>query len=308
MDKKSPLISIVVPAFIEDLYKQIDEIKYQFEVIVVDDGSRDSTLEIIKMLAKKYGNLRCISFTRNFGHQIALMAGISYSKGAAIIMMDADMQHPSSLVPEFLKEWEAGAKVVQAIMTSADIPIFKKITSKLFYFFINIISETKLSNSAADFRLIDREVAEQIMKFNEADIFLRGIIPWLGFKTSFINFKALKRAEGSSKYSLARMIKFAISGIASFSTLPLRLTILSGVAIAMLSFALGVQSLYVRIFTNRAIPGWTSLMIGVFFIGGLIMIFLGIIGEYIGKIFVQVNFSELFLYRFRYLMFGCYEW
>jgi glycosyltransferase involved in cell wall biosynthesis len=291
-------ISVVVPvyneesvieSFIDELILTLKKMKYSYEIILVDDGSIDNTLEKIKILIKKYDHIKFLSFTRNFGHQPALYAGTVEASGTAIIMMDADLQHPPPLIMDLVRLWESGYKVVQTIRKDKNISHFKTLTSKLFYFLLNLISETKLNPASADFRLIDREVAEELLRFREHDVFLRGLIPWLGFKTAFLDFESGRRFAGKSKYSIYKMVKFAVAGITSFSTLPLKAAILVGIVIAMLSFALGIHSIYTRIFTNRAVPGWTSIMVGIFFIGGLSIIFLGILGEYIAKIFLQVK-------------------
>jgi len=298
MNKENKIISIVVPVyneeevieiFIEELFKVLQKIKYSYEVIIVDDGSHDKTTEKIKNLRKRYSAIKFLSFSRNFGHQCALFAGIKHASGSAIVMMDGDLQHPPSLIINLLEEWKSGAKVVQTIRRDVNIPILKKITSKLFYFLLNIFSETKFIASSPDFRLIDREVANELLKFKENDVFLRGLIPWLGYKSTYVYFEPQGRFAGKSKYSIFKMIKFSVSGITSFSTLPLKIAIFVGIIIAILSFALGIQSLYIRIFTDQAVQGWTSLMIGVFFIGGLLMIFLGVLGEYIGNIYLQAK-------------------
>lgn len=291
-------ISIVVPVyneeevleqFVEALLDHLKRIRYRYEIIFVDDGSVDHSIDVIKKYKSQNDSIKYISFTRNFGHQYALLEGIRRSSGAAVIMMDSDLQHPPSLIKDLIKEWEAGAKVVQTIRQDQKISIIKKITSKLFYLALNLFSDLDLNLSTADFRLIDREVVVRLLEFQENDIFLRGLIPWLGYQISYIEFDAEPRFAGKSKYSMFKMLKFAITGLTSFTTFPLRIASVMGIVISIVSFLVGIQAIYARLFTDKTITGWTSVMTGVFFIGGIIMLLLGILGEYLGKMFIEVK-------------------
>lgn len=306
MTRKDHIISIVIPVYNEEqiikkfsdrLFEELSKIESSFEAIFVDDGSSDGTVNIIKKLQKEYASVKLVSFTRNFGHQHALWAGIERVTGSAVIMMDSDLQHPPSLIPKLIEQWRSGSLVVQTIRKDTKIPFFKKISSRLFYFFLNLFSDVKLSPSAADFRLIDRVVVAELLKFKEADVFLRGLIPWLGFRTTYLEFNSESRIAGKSKYSIFKMVKLALTGITSLSTLPLKFATMTGFVISLLSFYVGIDAIYARLTTDQAVPGWTSVMVGVFFIGGLSMIFMGILGEYLGKIFREVKRRPKYIIR-----------
>lgn len=304
MSKERQLVSMVVPVyneaevietFLTKLYEVLHKIRYKFEVIIVDDGSTDGTLEVLKKARNRYPSIKLISFTRNFGHQYALWAGMERSEGAAIIMMDSDLQHPPALIPVLIKHWESGALVVQTIRNDADVPFWKKLTSRLFYHLINLLSDIKINPASADFRLLDRAVVAQLLVFRENDIILRGLIPWLGFKTVFVEYHVDQRMAGKSKYSLAKKAKLAVTGITALSTVPLKLTAIAGLLISLISFGIGIQAIYTKLFTNTAVTGWTSIMVGIFFIGGLSMIFMGVLGEYLGKVFMEVKGRPKFI-------------
>jgi glycosyltransferase involved in cell wall biosynthesis len=299
-------ISIVVPVyneeevleqFIKSLLDNLKQIRRSFEIIFVDDGSVDNSIRIIKKYKSENDSVKYISFTRNFGHQYALLEGIKRSSGAAVIMMDSDLQHPPSLIKDLIEEWDAGTKVVQTVRRDQKISFIKKMTSKLFYFILNLISDLDLTLYTADFRLIDREVVAKLLEFQENDIFLRGLIPWLGYQISYIEFNAEPRYAGKSKYSMLKMLKFAITGLTSFTTFPLRIASVMGVVISIISFCVGIQAIYARMFTDKTIIGWTSVMTGVFFIGGIIMLFLGILGEYLGRVFIEVKHRPKYIIK-----------
>ena len=309
MEEKKIDLSFVIPVYNEEnviekfltaLFESLYDLNLSFEIIFVNDGSKDNTIQIINKYQLKYNSIKSISFTRNFGHQCALWAGIENSSGSAVIMMDSDLQHPPSLIPDLINEWQAGAKVVQTIRKDLNISFFKKITSKLFYFFLNLISNLKLNPSTADFRLIDREVVNKLLEFREHDIFLRGLIPWLGFKTSYLEFNVEPRIYGKSKYSFKKMLKLATSGITSFTTFPLKIAVILGAIISLGSFYMGMRAIYTRLLTDRAIPGWASVMVGTFFIGGVLMLFLGILGEYLGKIYLEVKQRPKYIIKERF--------
>jgi len=306
MRRKNLDISIVIPVYneeqviessINELLKELSNIECSFEIIFVDDGSNDSTIDILKRSQSEYTSIKFLSFTRNFGHQYALLAGIHRATGSAVIMMDSDLQHPPSLIPKLIDQWRSGSMVVQTIRKDINVGLFKKISSKLFYCIINLISNIKLNPATADFRLMDRAVVTELLKFNESDIFLRGIIPWLGFTTTYVEYNAVPRIAGKSKYSFLKMFNLALSGITSLSTLPLKFTIIIGLIISLTSFYFGIEAIAIRILTDSAVPGWASVMVGVFFIGGLSMIFMGVLGEYLGKIFIEVKKRPRFIIK-----------
>jgi dolichol-phosphate mannosyltransferase len=295
---KSFLLSIVIPAFNEsDNINQMLTIlenelaRYDnYEVIFVDDGSIDNSLEVIKKQHSINKKFHYISLSRNFGHQFALKAGLDNSKGDCVISMDGDLQHPPELIHQMIDLWLAGNDVVYTIREDGeDITNFKKKTSALFYFLVNKIADVKITKGAADFRLLDRKVINIISSINDAHLFLRGVIPWVGFKQVFIKYKANERFAGISKYTFFKMFKFATNGITSFSVKPLQLSIYCGFIISTLAFIYGIYAVLISIFTDIVISGWTSMIVSVLFLGGIQLISTGIIGEYIGRIFIQTK-------------------
>lgn len=287
----------VIYNFHEAIIKQLLMLEYEFELIYVDDGSSDNTFQIINELCEMDNKVKFISFTRNFGHQFAILAGLENCSGDAIIMLDGDLQHPVNLIPKLVKKWEAGFKIVQTIRIDKNVSFFKKISSAFFYKLLNLISDYPINKSTADFRLIDKEVLKSLLLFKEQDIFLRGLIPWLGYKTKYIKFDVEKRYSGESKYTLFKMIKFALVGITSFSIFPLRIASIFGFLIAIFSFGIGLHSIIIKLVYDTPIVGWTSIIVGVFFIGGINLFSLGIIGEYIGKSFIQTKRRPRYLIK-----------
>ena len=292
------MISIVIPAYneagnIKTLTLKLREhleSKEVFEIIFIDDGSTDSTLDEIKGIMKTENYVKFISFSRNFGHQKAIKAGLDYAKGACAISMDADMQHPPELINRLINKWREGYDVVFTIRKdSINTSFLKRATSELFYKSINKLSDIYIPAGAADFRLLDRIVIDEFKKFKENWIFIRGLVSWLGFRQIGIEYTVQKRYMGRSKYSFSKMIGFAIQGITSFSILPLRIATGLGVLFSISSFIIALYALYTRIFTNETILGWASLLISVLFLGGIQLISLGLIGEYIGKMFIETK-------------------
>lgn len=291
-------ISIVIPTFneegnIEVLYSQLKDVLSQlsitnFEIIYVNDGSSDDSLEKIKALSQKDERVKFISFSRNFGHQNALKAGLDHAQGDAVISMDADLQHPPLLISEMIRLWQDGNQVVYSIRKDGkELSFFKKTTSKLFYKLVNYLSDTKLEEGTADFRLLDKKVVKALRNYNESNLFFRGIIPTLGFKQIGIPYQPQERFSGTTKYSFSKMLKFALTGITSSSAKPLYFSIYLGLFFAAIAFLYGIYAIYISIFTNDAVHGWTSLIASILFIGGLQLIMMGIVGVYLGKLFTQ---------------------
>jgi len=291
-------ICVIIPCYNEKenlLYinQRLQEIfklytKYNFRILFVDDGSKDETLEEIKVLWKQNSNIDFISFSRNFGHQQAIKAGIDHADADAVITMDADLQHPPELIPEFIKFWEQGFDVINSRNSYIkNQSLFKKITSKSFYALLNLLSYVKIESGTADFRLIDKKVLKQLRKLNEQNLFLRGTIPWLGFKQFTIEYSPDERKFGQTKYTLQKMFSLAVAGITSFSIKPLRISIIFGLILSVLAIVYMMYALYIGLFTDKAIEGWTSVIVSVLFIGGLQLLMLGIIGEYLGKLFLE---------------------
>ncbi|MFH0976568.1 MAG: glycosyltransferase family 2 protein [Spirochaetota bacterium] len=289
-------LSVVIPIMNEEgnitlLIKKLYEvlkIYSNYEIIFIDDGSTDGTFEVIKKLNSNDANIKYLSFSKNFGHQNALKAGLDYAKGDCVISMDGDLQHPPELIPQLIEKWQEGYDIVYTLRK--DDPktgTIKKITAKIFYKLSNFLSDIKIEHGSADFRLVDRSVVEVIRPLHESPLFFRGIIRWLGFKQYGVEYMPEERFWGKTKYSFRKMFSFAISGITSFSVKPLHFSTKIGTIIAFLSFCYGLFALYIGLFTNKAIEGWTSLLIVISFIGGIQLIMIGIIGEYLGRLFMS---------------------
>lgn len=300
------MISIVIPAYNEsgNIATIAEKIREQllyagrYEIIFVDDGSNDSTLAEIKAVAETSDRIKYISFSRNFGHQIALKAGLDHAEGACVISMDADLQHPPELLMQLIDKWKEGYEVVYTIRTSnGNTGMLKRLTSKFFYKIINRMSEVEIAEGGADFRLLDRRVVEQLRRINERCLFIRGLVPWMGFKQIAVHYSVQPRLSGKSKYSFKRMISFAVQGIISFSTLPLRFSAIIGCFISVASFFYALYILFIKLFTDRAVTGWTSLMISLLFLSGIQLFCLGLMGEYIGKMFLETKARPLYIIR-----------
>ena len=291
-------ICIVIPACNEEknIPLIIDAIKdvmnadtYNYSITFVDDGSTDNTLAVLKAKTQEHPNVFFIGLSRNFGHQNALKAGIdSVDETAdAVIMMDGDLQHPPELIPVMLEKWEEGNEVVFTIRKDNDqLPLFKRKTSGLFYNLLNKLSDMELEPGAADFRLIDKNVLHVFKRFNENDLFLRGLSKWIGFKQVGIEYVPGNRLSGTTKYTIKKMVRFALQGITSFSTKPLYIAAYLGFAFSMLSL-LYIPYIIYSYFFDKPISGWSSLIATIAFFGGLQLMILGIIGLYLGKLFMQ---------------------
>ncbi len=291
-------ISFVIPAYNEEgnvsllaekIIMEIDTL-FDYEMIFVDDGSTDNTLEILKSLNKNNPKIHYISLLRNFGHQNALRAGIDYANGDCVISMDADLQHPPSLIRPMIDRWLEGYHIVYTVREEGnDSGFLKRKTSKIFYKFINFLSDTKIEAGTADFRLIDKKVVDIIKNTSDSPLFLRGLIPRLHFKQYKIAYQPDKRYSGDTKYSLKRMIFLALNGITSFSVKSLRWLLIIGATISFLSFCYGSYAIFVYFFTKKTVSGLTSIICSILFIGGLQLLLLGVIGEYLRKLFIQAK-------------------
>lgn len=292
-------ISIIIPAYNEEgnislLAKRLTTVsnelseKYFFEVVFVNDGSTDGTEKVLIQTASAGEIFKYISFSRNFGHQSAIKAGLDHASGDCAITMDADLQHPPELIPEMISKWEDGWEIVYTSrVDNLNNGWFKVITSKLFYALISTISDIKIEKGAADFRLVDRIVINTLTNLDETDFFWRGLIAWVGFKQFKLEYEPQKRYAGQSKYTIKKMAQFAIKGITSFSIKPLRLSLYLGFLVSTLSFSYATYAIFIYFFNNQVVSGWTSLLICTLLIGGIQLIILGIIGEYLGKLFIQ---------------------
>lgn len=282
-----------IPHFNAELQTVISTLKdnYDFEVIYVLDKSADGTYDALRKITEQYGNTKVMALSKRFGHQASLLAGINACDGDAVIMMDSDLEHPPKLIPSLIEKYEQGFDVVQTIRTyNHNVSAIKKWTSKKFYQVISKLSAVEIIEGAADFRLISKKVVNVFRQdIKEQNLFLRGLFPWIGFKQCKINFVSETRSQGKSKYNVKRLINFAILGIISFSKIPLRFSVIIGMIISLLSIIYGVISIIQYFVSDNSPAGWTSVMASVSFLGGIQLIFLGVIGEYIGAVFDEVK-------------------
>lgn len=273
-------------------------LSYSFELIFVDDGSTDGTISILDELSRNDTRVQALLMARNFGHQVALTCGLDYAKGDAVITMDGDMQHPPEMLPLLLEKWEEGFEVVQTIrVDTKGVSWFKKCTSGMFYRLINAMSDIHIVEGGSDFRLLDKKVVQTFRRFKEKARFIRGIIGAMGYRQVQIEFVAPPRYAGKSKFSLKKMLTFALDGITAYSKLPLRFALYLGLFFGFLSFSLTLHVVYIKFFTLDAIPGWATIAASVLLLGGLQLVGLGIIGEYVGRIFEEVKERPLYWVR-----------
>ena len=297
------MISIVTPVYNEEdnviffhdaVTRVMEETGMAYELIYVDDGSHDRTNELICSLAEKDPHVRALTFARNFGHQIAITCCMDFSRGDAVITMDGDMQHPPALIPTLIGKWKEGYDIVQTVRTATeDAGPIKKITSAGYYTMINSISKTPVLPGGSDFRLMDRKALDVFLKFREHSRFIRGIVGGLGFKTASVKFEAPARHAGVSKFNMRKMLHFAVDGILTNSTTPLRAAFYAGIFAGIAGIILILHVLYAYL-TGAVVPGWTTLTILVSFFGAVNLVGLGIIGEYIGRIYEESKNRPLY--------------
>jgi len=300
-----PVLSIVVPVFNEagnirklhsELIPVLEKLGVDWEIIFCDDGSDDATWEIIDQLHRDNERIKGIRFSRNFGHQYALFAGMQHASGKAVISMDGDLQHPPELLPEMLERWRAGDKIVHTVRVYDQKQGFiKKLSSNLFYRLFTFLSGVEMEGGMADFRLLDRQVLDELLKFKEEGLFLRGLVHWVGYQSSKLTFQCGQRFSGKGKYSLKKMLKLAWTGITSFSIVPLRVSIIIGVLTSLLAFAEMLYAIYAKLFTDTVVPGWASGVAVVSFLFGILFIMLGVLGEYMGRVLIESRGRPRFL-------------
>lgn len=287
------VLSVVIPVFneedninylVERLGSVLDPMNEEYEIILVNDGSRDRTWEKITSAAMADKRIRGISLCRNFGHQHALLAGLLNANGMAVISMDGDLQHPPELIPALFEAWKSGYRIVSTYREDSEVSgFFKRITSKYFYRFFSSMTNVPMAAGSSDFRLLDRSVIESLARFNDVDLFLRGAINWIGYPAIVIPFKAEKRFTGESKYNLKKMMKFAVGAIVSFSVKPLMLAVLIGAVTSVLSF-LEIVYVLIQFFRGATVAGWTSTVAIMSFLFGILFMVLGIMGVYLSRI------------------------
>jgi dolichol-phosphate mannosyltransferase len=305
VNNEAPVLSVVIPVFNEEknlllLYERlllvISEMKLRYELIFVNDGSSDNSLALIKQLASKDQQVYYLNFSRNFGHQIAVTAGLDHSKGTAVIIIDADLQDSPEVIKSLYEKYLQGYHVVYAKRNKRKgETVFKKITAKLFYRVLNKITSVDIPLDTGDFRLINREIVHYLKEMPEKNKFLRGQIAWLGFKQTHVSYTRESRNEGKTGYSLNKMLKFAMDGITSFSDKPLIFVTKMGFLISFFSFVVILYAIYSHFILDKTITGWTSLIISSMFIGGIQLISIGIIGAYISRINTNTKNRPLYI-------------
>lgn len=303
-------ISIVVPMYNEqevakEFYNRTISvltklIEYDYEIIVVNDGSRDKTLEILLNIVREDEHVKVINFSRNFGHQAAITAGIENATGDAIITIDADLQDPPEIIVDMIREYEKGYDIVYAKRKSRKKDtFFKRETAKLYYKILNKLSDIKIPENVGDFRLISKRVQEVFIKLPEKDRYVRGMFAWMGFNQTMVEFDRASRYAGKTKYPLSKMIKLALSGIVGFSTKPLRIIFKLGLATTFISFILMIYAIVMKILGSVE-NGWSSIMVAITFIGGIQLLSLGIVAEYIAKIYGEVKERPVYIIMDKY--------
>ncbi|GER88085.1 glycosyl transferase [Dictyobacter vulcani] len=299
-----PIYSIVAPVFNEEetlpqfyarIIQVMDALNEPFELILINDGSRDTSFKVMQKLHETDPRVRIIDFSRNFGHQIAISAGLDYARGKAVVVIDSDLQDPPEVIPELITRWKDGAEVVYAQRSSrVGETRFKLLTASLFYYLIDRITSVQIPRNVGDFRLMDRNVVDSLIQMREHHRFMRGLSAWVGFRQEAVLYNRHERYAGSSKYPLVKMISFSLDAITSFSHLPLQLATTFGFILAAISLVGIVIAAILRL-TTHAIQGQASTLILVLFLGGIQLIFLGIIGEYLGRIYDEVRARPLYI-------------
>jgi len=296
----NPYLSVVIPVLneernIEEIVERLsniikEHVKKDYEIIFVDDGSDDNTWNLVEKYHFKDIKIRGIRFTRNFGHQYALTAGIAEAKGDVIITMDGDLQHPPELITEFIKKSNEGYDIIAGQRISSEATtLLKKVFSNCYYYLFNKLSTVSMEPRTSDFRLITRKIADIINNLHESDRFYRAIFPWSGFKTYYLKYNAPKRGKGKPSFNFVKSFNMGIGGIISFSIFPLVVSIYLGFSIALLSFLYGSYAVIQKLILQNHPPGFTDIIASILFLSGIQLIFIGVIGIYIGKISRQVD-------------------
>lgn len=298
-------LSVIVPCYNEEeviehtnerLHRALSQITDDFEIIYVDDGSKDRTAELLHQIQSRSSHAKLLRLSRNFGHQIAVTAGVEYARGDAVVLIDADLQDPPEVIADMVEKWREGYHVVYG--TRADRTgetKFKLWTAKAFYRLINRLSEVPIPLDTGDFRLMDRSVVDALNRMREKHRLLRAMTSWVGFRQASVPYSRAERFAGTSKYPLRKMLALAIDGIVSFSAVPLKVVTTVGLAFSAVSMLGILYALVIRLLTDNWVPGWTLIFITLLLIGGLQFIFLGVIGEYIGRIYSEAKNRPLFL-------------
>jgi polyisoprenyl-phosphate glycosyltransferase len=301
------LISIVVPMYFEEevageCYNRLRTVMenniINYEFIFVNDGSTDGTAEILKGIAECDHRAKIVNFARNFGHQTAVTAGIDFAKGDAIVIIDADLQDPPEIIPKLLDKWREGYEVVYAKRKNrSGETFFKLLTAKYFYRFLNYMSDIEIPKDTGDFRIIDRKVADVFKNMTERNRFVRGMFSWVGFRQTYIEYERDERFAGETKYPLKKMIKFASDGIIAFSTKPLRFVMTLGFISVLISLFVLFYTIIVKLFGKEVQAGWASIMVAITFFSGIQLLSIGIVGQYIARIYDESKNRPIYIVR-----------
>jgi glycosyltransferase involved in cell wall biosynthesis len=286
----------VLPAFYERLTRTLDALGASVEIIFVNDGSSDNTLSILRDLQRCDDRVKILSLSRNFGHQAAITAGTDHSRGQSIVILDGDLQDPPELIPELFRKWKEGFEVVYAVRARREgESAFKRITAALFYRLFRRVTDLALPLDTGDYRLVGRRALDALRGMRERHRFVRGMVSWIGFRQTGVSYVRGARPAGRTKYPLSRMIRLGLDAVTSFSFLPLKMASYLGFSAAGVSFLVIVWVLYVKAIQKGAVPGWASEMVAILFLGGVQLISLGILGEYIGRIYDEVRGRPLYI-------------
>lgn len=301
--------SIIVPVFneeqvLEEFHKRTSSVMQstheKYELIFINDGSQDKTLEIIESLRKNDGSIKLLNLSRNFGHQIAITAGMDSASGQAVVVIDSDLQDPPEVILEMIGKWKEGFEVVYGKrIRRKEKSLFKKATAAMFYRLLRVLTDSDIPVDVGDFRLIDRKVCDVMKGFTEKNRYVRGLVSWVGFRQAAVEYERDERFAGKTKYSLGKMIKFAIDAATSFSHKPLKMASYLGVFFSGISFLYLLVVIYERIFTEKTVIGWTSIVAVNLFFNGIVLIILGAIGEYIGRIYDESKGRPLYIIESR---------
>jgi len=301
-----PVLSVVVPLYneelvVNELYSRLTHVlegaRLDYEIVLVNDGSHDATLPMSKAICQTDKRVKLISFSRNFGHQIAITAGTDKANGQAVVLIDADLQDPPEVILEMLRKWKEGWQVVYGVRKKREgESFFKLFTAKIFYRVLRRLTSVTIPLDTGDFRLMDRCVVEELKKMRERARFVRGMVSWVGFKQCQVEYVREKRFAGETKYPFKKMLKFAMDGILSFSQIPLKISSAFGLLSAGLSFFFMIYGLVIRIFfPEQVIPGWSSIFVAILFIGGIQLMSVGILGEYLGRIHEEIKARPIYI-------------
>ncbi len=301
-----PRYSFVVPIFNEEavlelfharLANVVDSLDGDTEIVFVDDGSTDSTPVLLRGLAARDVRVRVLQFSRNFGHQAAITAGLDVAEGDAVIVIDGDGQDPPEVAPELVARWKEGAEVVFAVRASRRDPLPKRVAARVFYRVLQRTAAVPIPVDSGDFRLVDRSVVLAFRSLHERNRYVRGMIAWVGFRQASVTYERAERAAGRPKYTFGRLVRLAMDGIISFSDVPLRGTLAMGVVIAFGAFGIGVWAIVKKLAGADVVPGWVSLLTPLAFLAGVQLIVLGVIGMYLGRVFNEVKGRPVYILR-----------